>query len=1801
MFRLLGWAGAFGLALAGIISLTGILATQATHSFTEVANGDPGNAGDDAGLNGQKDGGFAWGDINQDGFLDLVINTNRNNASHRTRVLISNPTDPDNPFFEDKTEDLCKGCRNVNLERSALLADINHDGYLDLVRNTSRSRIELYLNNGPASNFSFGVEPNQDPNKIFNGATFHDGGLNAEGVFFSDYNNDGWLDIIVENHEYGVDIFENPKDGTANFTTVEPDSVGLPDVAIDGDYGSCVDFDNDGDIDILARKRGENDFYINGGGFFHEGQDIDDANNGNKGGVAFGDFDNDGDFDFFWTDNGVNQIWLNDGNGNYVATAGAGDGEPWLSAGITAETTGIDGVAVGDVDNNGTTDIFLTDNNGEHFLFLNNTPNGGALSFTHNNLGIDVDENGEGCSFADYDNDGDLDLYININNDDNQLWRNNLNDGGDQNFLFVEPRINLGGGVWRAALGANVVVYDCFGKLVGGIKDVPTVSGHGTDAPDILHYGLPDGPDELYNVEVHFVTNNGIRRVVQKQFVPSDSSDQKIIIYNTDINDPGNCSDNDLDNLNDLQDLDDDNDGIPDTEEQSCSSVSTTGFVNLWVSENGASDEDEVLGAPDDVGVELHSDGDWIILDLGRELAIGDSYTIYWRKRPGQTGTAVMILEESTDNSTFIAHPSPPSTTSETYVSVSQTANVATRYLRIERDDPPSDADFEIDAIEFVSTETVCVDFDTDGDGIPDREDLDSDNDGIPDLIEAGGIDANGDGLVDCLATSESFEVRLVVTDDFGSRDTVTADVTAGPSPAVNINTSTGDYGCYVVKGGLLREQWNGIAGGLVTDLTADANYPNTPSNKNLITSFQGPENIGDSYGTRVRGFLIPSETGNYTFNVTGDENTELYLSTDRDPANAVRIADISTFSNVAEHTKEVNQTSATIALTAGELYYVELLHKENTGGDHFQVYWRTPSSPATWEIIGNNNLAPWADCPNEGPVAVISVNASTGTTLYTVEFDASSSSDADGSIVQYNWDFGDGVQDTGANPTHTFVTLSLDETDGDGLCDLYDTHFASFTSGTAIGSLDSDNDGVPNHRDLDTDNDGIPDLVEAGGTDTDGDGRIDGFIDQDEDGFDDEYDPLDQDQSGANNIAFASLANSPLVQTAVDSDGDGIRSLSEGFSSGDTDGDGIPDWMDADSDNDGIPDLIEVGGIDVDGDGKVDFANPAGPLSNDVDADGLADAYDADLNNDGDTSDPGDTGLPLAITGSDVGGRPIDYSAFDNDQNAGTANGNFDQDGDGIPNFKDLDADNDGIADLVESGGLDANADGRVDALSGSLFSVGNDADGDGFYDGYDPDDNSTPTDESNTIRPIVLSGSSGTGTSDGHPALADYAGTSRLNAGGNIDFDQDGIPNYLDRDSDGDGILDVLEIGAADTDMDGEIDGFAANDADGNGWHDNFDFTYATTADVSGTEFASNSLPDFATGIGNPDHDGDGMPNFLDIDSDNDGITDLVEAQGSSLNLGDIYDGLQIPSATDADFDGISAQFDTGESGTYIQPLNFDGADEADFLDADTDNDAIGDAIEGHDPDFDEVANTTPTGTDSDRDGLDDGYDTDIGNPSSQGSSQNLQDSDSDLGAGGDRDWRDGLNGPLPVEWLSVEAIWQEEDAWITWSVAQEENVLLYEVERSLDGRFYEKVAEQMAEGGSGSVKNYQQQDAFAKRLPGEKVYYRVRQLDLDGQQNYSETVELIKGELGNAFEVRLYPNPATVQTTIQFANAQAGKIEVTSVNIAGQMMHRNQYTQPGPSGEIPLRLTDWPAGVYFIQVSDGTRKQNLRLVVK
>ncbi|MBI9016825.1 MAG: cadherin-like domain-containing protein [Phycisphaerae bacterium] len=156
----------------------------------------------------------------------------------------------------------------------------------------------------------------------------------------------------------------------------------------------------------------------------------------------------------------------------------------------------------------------------------------------------------------------------------------------------------------------------------------------------------------------------------------------------------------------------------------------------------------------------------------------------------------------------------------------------------------------------------------------------------------------------------------------------------------------------------ITRQVWNNINGSSVADLTSSPKYNEAPDSEEKLTSFKAPQNSGDNYGSRIIGFLKPRTSGDYTFWIASDDESQLYLSSNMNMNNIQLIAQVVGYTSADNFDSKPFQKSASIYLKAGRKYLIGALHKEGGGSDHLSVAWQGPDSP-TRSIIDGEFLSP--------------------------------------------------------------------------------------------------------------------------------------------------------------------------------------------------------------------------------------------------------------------------------------------------------------------------------------------------------------------------------------------------------------------------------------------------------------------------------------------------------------------------------------------------------------------------------------------------------------------------------------------------------------------------------------------------------------------------------------------------------------------------------------------------------------------------------------------------------------------------
>ncbi|RZA01033.1 MAG: T9SS type A sorting domain-containing protein [Sphingobacteriaceae bacterium] len=644
----------------------------------------------------------------------------------------------------------------------------------------------------------------------------------------------------------------------------------------------------------------------------------------------------------------------------------------------------------------------------------------------------------------------------------------------------------------------------------------------------------------------------------------------------------------------------------------------------------------------------------------------------------------------------------------------------------------------------------------------------------------------------------------------------------------------------------------------------------------------------------------------------------------------------------------------------------------------------------------------------------------------------------------------------------------------------------------------------------IDKDRDGIPDYVESNipaALTNAFNTSYAGYKDNNHDYVNDDFQADgDSDADGIPNYLDTNFPG------RIDSNSDGVD---DRF---DMDLDGIINMLDLDSDNDGIPDVVEAGGVDADGDGRIDnFA--------DSDGDGLANSVDANS------------------TGAN---------------NSGNGLGAVDLDNDGRPNALDRDSDGDGIPDVIEVFGPDANNDAIIDGFV--------DTNGDGWHDSY------------TAANSLLRTG-------------ADTNNDGRADSYPNKNFDNDRRANPYDIDSDGDGIVDVIEAGFSDTNYNGFEDGVIGPD----GW--------------------SNTIRSRPAPLSLLNSDAVGRPNYLDIDSDGDGIPDNIEGQSTA--------GYRFPTYTDTDNDGLDNAYDLAPhaatfGGAGILLHDRDGDLIPDYIDLDSDSDGQPDIREGHDWNFDGIILeiTTPLGTDADGDGLDDRFDLINSTTNLRGTSGYMGTSGSlsgdatpgtratvqrTLATGGcpfERDWRC-VSVVLPVTHFQLNAADNNNIVALNWGVISSLDLTVFEIERSADNINYEKIGTQPADITHGELKQFNSSDNIAT-LNNELIYYRIKVTGKNGQVKYSNVVVIRRGKITTLFSVT--PNPASDVASVRFTAEKEVIVTISIKDFTGKLVHLQKAKALKGNNVLPLNnLTKYSNGVYHVQLLIDNDVQAAKLIIQ
>ena len=177
------------------------------------------------------------------------------------------------------------------------------------------------------------------------------------------------------------------------------------------------------------------------------------------------------------------------------------------------------------------------------------------------------------------------------------------------------------------------------------------------------------------------------------------------------------------------------------------------------------------------------------------------------------------------------------------------------------------------------------------------------------------------------------------------------------------------------------------------------------------------------------------------------------------------------------------------------------------------------------------------------------------------------------------------------------------------------------------------------------------------------------------------------------------------------------------------------------------------------------------------------------------------------------------------------------------------------------------------------------------------------------------------------------------------------------------------------------------------------------------------------------------------------------------------------------------------------------------------------------------------------------------------------------------------------LPIHLINFTGSLKPGSVLLDWNVENEINFDHYEVEKSIDGRAFEKV---------GSVKaNNQKEYDYADFLKGEStltglLYYRLKLIDKDARFTYSKVIS-IKISSKPAFTI--YPNPSTTYIQLQLNDNISGKVEIEITDVVGKSIKQ----VVNGSNIVRFSRGNLPAGVYFIKATWNNHTTTGTVVLK
>jgi subtilisin-like proprotein convertase family protein len=172
------------------------------------------------------------------------------------------------------------------------------------------------------------------------------------------------------------------------------------------------------------------------------------------------------------------------------------------------------------------------------------------------------------------------------------------------------------------------------------------------------------------------------------------------------------------------------------------------------------------------------------------------------------------------------------------------------------------------------------------------------------------------------------------------------------------------------------------------------------------------------------------------------------------------------------------------------------------------------------------------------------------------------------------------------------------------------------------------------------------------------------------------------------------------------------------------------------------------------------------------------------------------------------------------------------------------------------------------------------------------------------------------------------------------------------------------------------------------------------------------------------------------------------------------------------------------------------------------------------------------------------------------------------------------------LPVTWINFNAIRQNENANLSWETQAEVNNSHFVIERSFDGINFSEIGKVMGSGNSSTNKTYTFVDRNIIRMGSNVLYYRIKQVDNDGQSSYTQIRTVMVEQLTEA-TFKVYPNPFEDIVMVQFSASEAGNVLLEMTDMAGKTLRTEVNSYQVGNNLLTIPTTNLSSGSYLIRL--------------